>query len=109
MKSGWIARSARRAVFLEQLIVRRELAINFVRFHQNYDRLEAADIRPGALHVLRKHIAQVRQPRPYRRMGARLKARGRQCALVRWTAPRFAALAARRYMNRCDLRATAFV
>jgi deoxyribodipyrimidine photo-lyase len=42
-----------RDAFLEQLIVRRELAINFVRFNPNYDRLEAAE--PWALRTLKGH------------------------------------------------------
>jgi deoxyribodipyrimidine photo-lyase len=42
-----------RDAFLEQLIVRRELAINFVRFNPNYDRLEAAE--PWALRTLKSH------------------------------------------------------
>jgi deoxyribodipyrimidine photo-lyase len=51
-----------RDAFLEQLIVRRELAINFVRFNPNYDRLEACE--PWALATLKKH-ARDRRPRLY--------------------------------------------
>jgi deoxyribodipyrimidine photo-lyase len=42
-----------RAAFLEELIVRRELAINFVHFNPHYDRLESCE--PWALRSLAKH------------------------------------------------------
>jgi len=51
-----------RDAFLEQLIVRRELAINFVRFNPNYDRVEAGE--PWALASLKKH-ARDRRPHLY--------------------------------------------
>jgi len=44
---------ADRQAFLEQFIVRRELAVNFVRFNPNYDRLEGFE--PWALDTLRRH------------------------------------------------------
>ncbi len=42
-----------RDAFLEQLIVRRELASNFVRFNPRYDRLQGCE--PWALRTLRSH------------------------------------------------------
>jgi deoxyribodipyrimidine photo-lyase len=42
-----------REAFLEELIVRRELAIDFVRFNPRYDRLESCE--PWALRTLGKH------------------------------------------------------
>jgi deoxyribodipyrimidine photo-lyase len=45
--------------FLEQLIVRRELAVNFVRFNPEYDQLEGCE--PWALRTLDKHL---KDPRP---------------------------------------------
>jgi len=55
-----------RDAFLEEMIVRRELAINFVRFNRNYDRLESCE--PWALKTLaihardrRSHIYTYRQ------------------------------------------------
>jgi len=42
-----------REAFLEELIVRRELAVNFVRFNSRYDRLACAE--PWALRTLRQH------------------------------------------------------
>jgi deoxyribodipyrimidine photo-lyase len=57
-----------RDAFLEQLIVRRELAINFVRFNPDYDNLEAAE--PWALHTLKSHA---RDRRPYRYCAAQLE------------------------------------
>lgn len=42
-----------RETFLEELIVRRELAINFVRFNQNYDRF--AGMEPWARRTLDEH------------------------------------------------------
>jgi deoxyribodipyrimidine photo-lyase len=51
--------NADRDAYLEQLIVRRELAINFVRFNPNYDNVEAAE--PWAGQTLRQHA---RDPRP---------------------------------------------
>ena len=45
--------------FLEQLIVRRELAVNFVTFNPRYDSLDACE--PWALRTLRRH-ARDRRP-----------------------------------------------
>ena len=42
-----------RAAFLEEVIVRRELAINFVRYNRNYDRLQGCE--PWALKTLAAH------------------------------------------------------
>jgi deoxyribodipyrimidine photo-lyase len=42
-----------REAFLEQLIVRRELAINFVKFNPKYDRLQS--VEPWALRTLKEH------------------------------------------------------
>jgi deoxyribodipyrimidine photo-lyase len=47
------------APFLEQLIVRRELAVNFVRFNPRYDSLDGCE--PWALHTLARH-ARDRRP-----------------------------------------------
>ena len=58
-----------RDAFLEQLIVRRELAINFVRYNRQYDRLEAGE--PWALTSLKKHARDRRQ---YRYSVAQLEA-----------------------------------
>lgn len=58
-----------RAAFLEELIVRRELAVNFVRFNPAYDRLESCE--PWAQETLRRHR---RDPRPLRVSAARLEA-----------------------------------
>jgi len=44
---------ADREAFLEELIVRRELAVNFVRFNPRYDRL--ASCEPWALRTLKDH------------------------------------------------------
>jgi deoxyribodipyrimidine photo-lyase len=49
------------APFLEQLIVRRELAVNFVQFNDAYDRLEGCE--PWARQTLRRHRFD---PRPHR-------------------------------------------
>ena len=49
------------AAFLEQLIVRRELAVNFVRFNARYDSLEGCPA--WARQTLRQHQVD---PRPYR-------------------------------------------
>ncbi len=46
--------------FLEELIIRRELAVNFVRFNPNYDRIESGE--EWALRTLRLHVDD---PRPY--------------------------------------------
>ena len=43
-----------KAAFLEQLLVRRELAINFVRYNPAYDRLEGFE--PWAKRTLAKHV-----------------------------------------------------
>ena len=48
------------AAFLEQLIVRRELAVNFVRFNDAYDRLDGCE--RWARQTLRQHQAD---PRPH--------------------------------------------
>jgi deoxyribodipyrimidine photo-lyase len=44
---------ADRQAFLEQFIVRRELAVNFVKFNPKYDRLDGCE--PWALDTLRRH------------------------------------------------------
>jgi len=49
-----------RKAFLEELIVRRELAINFVRFNANYENLDSSE--PWADRTLRTHG---RDPRPH--------------------------------------------
>jgi deoxyribodipyrimidine photo-lyase len=48
-----------RESFLEELIVRRELATNFVRFNPRYDRLESCE--PWALRTLRNHRRDQRE------------------------------------------------
>jgi len=48
-----------RAAFLEQMIVRRELAINFCRYNRNYDSLECAE--PWALRTLQEHARDERE------------------------------------------------
>lgn len=50
-----------RKAFLEQLIVRRELSINFVRFNPHYDRLKGAE--PWALRTLEEHRRDEREYR----------------------------------------------
>jgi deoxyribodipyrimidine photo-lyase len=50
-----------REAFLEELIVRRELAVNFVRYNAAYDRLGSAE--PWAMRTLSAHRAD---PRPHR-------------------------------------------
>lgn len=50
---------ADREAFLEEMIVRRELAINFVRFNPNYDGLKGC--APWALQTLKKHRRDERQ------------------------------------------------
>ncbi|HVA84030.1 MAG TPA: deoxyribodipyrimidine photo-lyase [Candidatus Binataceae bacterium] len=57
-----------RDAFMEQLIVRRELAINFVRFNPNYDRVEAGE--DWALRTLKAHA---RDRRAYRYSAAQLE------------------------------------
>ena len=54
------APQADKDAFLEQLIVRRELAINFVRYNPGYDRLDGCE--PWARYSL-KHHARDRRPR----------------------------------------------
>lgn len=54
--------------FLEELIVRRELAINFVRYNPAYDRLEGC--ARWARNTLRAHV---RDERPYRYSEAQLE------------------------------------
>ncbi len=49
-----------RKAFLEELIVRRELAVNFVRFNRNYENFDACE--PWADVTQRKHLSD---PRPY--------------------------------------------
>jgi deoxyribodipyrimidine photo-lyase len=50
-----------RDAFLEEFIVRRELAVNFVRFNPRYDRLEGCE--PWALRTLAAHADDPRRPR----------------------------------------------
>lgn len=50
---------ADREAFLEQFIVRRELAINFVKFNPNYDRLACAE--PWAQRTLKEHRRDERE------------------------------------------------
>jgi deoxyribodipyrimidine photo-lyase len=50
---------ADREAFLEQLIVRRELAINFVKFNPHYDQLQGAE--SWALRTLREHQRDERE------------------------------------------------
>lgn len=57
------------AAFLEQLIVRRELAVNFVTFNDKYDRLDGCE--RWARHTLATHT---RDRRPYRYTEAQLDA-----------------------------------
>lgn len=57
------------APFLEQLIVRRELAVNFVTFNRRYDRLSGCE--PWARRSLERHQ---RDPRPHRYTEAQLEA-----------------------------------
>jgi deoxyribodipyrimidine photo-lyase len=52
---------ADREAFLEEFIVRRELAVNFVRFNPRYDRLESCE--PWALRTLAEHGRDARQYR----------------------------------------------
>ncbi len=54
------ASAADRDAFLEELIVRRELATNFVRYNSNYDSLEGCEM--WAKKTLRAHA---RDPRPH--------------------------------------------
>ncbi len=49
-----------RDAFLEEFIVRRELAINFVRFNPAYDRLDGCE--PWALRTLADHAGDPRDP-----------------------------------------------
>jgi deoxyribodipyrimidine photo-lyase len=58
VKGAEAARQDREA-FLEQLIVRRELAINFVKFNPRYDRIQAAE--PWALRTLADHRRDERE------------------------------------------------
>lgn len=48
-----------REAFLEEMIVRRELAINYVQFNSRYDELGGAE--PWALRTLQEHAADERQ------------------------------------------------
>jgi deoxyribodipyrimidine photo-lyase len=57
---GADALAEERKAFLEELIVRRELAINFVRFNSNYENFDSAE--PWADRTLRMHA---RDERPY--------------------------------------------
>ncbi len=49
-----------RDAFLEEFIVRRELAVNFVRFNPRYDRLDGCE--PWALRTLADHAGDPRDP-----------------------------------------------
>ena len=51
--------AADKEAFLEELIVRRELAINFVRFNPRYDRLDGCE--PWARRTLDEHRGDVRE------------------------------------------------
>lgn len=51
---------ADRQAFMEELVVRRELAVNFVRFNPDYDRLAAA--APWARLTLDRHRGDPREP-----------------------------------------------
>jgi deoxyribodipyrimidine photo-lyase len=53
------APSPDREAFLEQLIVRRELAINFVKFNPQYDRLQG--VEPWAIRTLKEHRRDERE------------------------------------------------
>ena len=53
------APKAAKEAYLEQLIVRRELAINFVRFNPNYDNFESG--APWAHKSLAEHAADPRK------------------------------------------------
>ncbi len=57
-----------RDAFVEELVVRRELAINFVKYNPNYDRL--AGCEPWALRTLEQHR---HDPRPYQYSMAQLE------------------------------------
>ncbi len=48
-----------REAFLEQMIVRRELAINFCRYNPNYDNLQCAE--PWALRTIEEHARDERE------------------------------------------------
>jgi deoxyribodipyrimidine photo-lyase len=48
-----------RQAFLEELIVRRELAVNLVRFNPRYDCLQSCE--PWALETLRRHVRDERE------------------------------------------------
>jgi deoxyribodipyrimidine photo-lyase len=48
-----------REAFLEQMIVRRELAINFCRYNPNYDNIKCAE--PWALRTLEEHACDERE------------------------------------------------
>jgi deoxyribodipyrimidine photo-lyase len=52
---------ADREAFLEELVVRRELAVNFVRYNANYDRLEGAE--PWGRRTLAAHRSDARAHR----------------------------------------------
>ena len=52
---------ADRHAFLEEMVVRRELAINYVRFNPRYDRLEGCE--PWARRTLDEHRVDIRQHR----------------------------------------------
>ncbi len=57
-----------RDAFLEELIVRRELAVNFVRFNPRHDRLQSCE--PWALRTLQQHRGD---PRRYRYTPAQME------------------------------------
>jgi deoxyribodipyrimidine photo-lyase len=63
------AAAASVTAFLEQLVVRRELAVNFVRYNDAYDRLDGCE--PWARQTLRRHGFD---PRPYLYTVERLEA-----------------------------------
>lgn len=63
-----VAEQQNRDAFLEEFIVRRELAVNFVRFNQHYDRLSSAE--PWALRTLAAHE---KDPRPHTYSAAALE------------------------------------
>ncbi len=62
------APEADRAAFLEELIVRRELAVNFVRYNPRYDQLEGCE--RWALTSLRRHAKDRRYVVPARLLAA---------------------------------------
>jgi deoxyribodipyrimidine photo-lyase len=53
------APAADREAFLEEFVVRRELAINFVRYNSRYDQIDASE--PWAAQTLRRHLRDERR------------------------------------------------